>query len=136
MTTAPTLRGKGVSKDKFTKDGRLKRSGNFSYSTIHYQSLQCKDYKVRLIDKQLIVGTHTPLSSLYPQELVNLALNDGYFERYVRNGVKTINGKQYEVESHLTRRHIHYDYNYINYEFTYREMIYTDGDFDYNFPEY
>ena len=60
---APNLRGKGISTTKFTKDGKPKRSGNWSVTTIHFQSLQFMDYHV---SKDLIVGEHTHLSQVMP----------------------------------------------------------------------
>ena len=128
-------RGKGVSKDKLTKDGRPKRAGNFSYSTIHHQSLQSRDYYVVLKDGQLIVGEHTPLSQVMGDLIATLALTDAHFGSYVQDGEKTVAGKKHEAHRRLTRYNARYSY-LDAIRFIYREEIYTDGDFDYNFPEY
>ena len=129
-------RGKGVSTTKFTKTGEPKHAGNFSYSTIHRQSLQAHDYPVRLIDNRLIVGNSTPLDTLMGSVVELAAREDGYFEEYQQKGEKTIGTKKYEAHKRLTKCHFRYQYLYELQQFTYREMIYTDGDFDYHFPEY
>lgn len=134
---APNLRGKGISATKFTKDGEPKRSGNWSVSTIHYQSLQFRDYQVRYENGRLIVGDHTPLADVMGKmgyEIEELAKNDEYLKAISREGYAPIGGKKYESRKILTRtlrRYSIYDVRYV-----YREEIYTDGDFDYNFPEY
>ena len=135
--TAPNLRGKAVSATKFTKAGEPKRSGNWSASTVHAQSLQSRDYRVKLVDGQLIVGDHTPLAYVMDQVgaiVEELVTNDVYFSQLVRDGHKTIRGKKYE--SRKTLKRIHLQYSMDNVLYIYREEIYTDGDFDYNFPEY
>ena len=128
---------KGVSKDKFCKGTDIpKHSGNFSYHTVHYQSLQSKDYHVTLRDGVLIVGESTPLQCLMP-EVTQIALNDPHFESYTRKGTMPHAGKRYEARQTLTKRERHYTYcDWMNYDFIYREMIYTDGEFDYQFKNY
>lgn len=140
---APNLRGKGVSTKKFTKAGEPKRSGNWSVSTIHNQSLQSKDYLVWVKTYKetgveiLMVGDHTPLSSIMGEKIATLAMNDPHFEWYRQRGKnKTIgNGKEYEA--HKTLRKYEGSSFWLRYKWgVYREEIYTDGDFDYLFPEY
>lgn len=136
---APNLRGKGVSETKFTKAGEPKRSGNWSYQKVHQMNLQSKDYRVREITfesriKCLIVGDNTPLAQLMGETVATLAMNDEHFESYTRKGYKTVGVKKYEAKMVLTKANCLY--SYMNYKFLYREMIYTDGDFNYNFPEY
>lgn len=125
---------KGTSTTKFCKNGQPKHSGNFSYETVHRNSLQSKDYRVHLRDGKLIIGEHTPLESKFPEQLVWLALNDPNFNSCIRTGTVPYNGKRYEARQRLTRYES--QYAYLDYKFMYREEVYTDGDFDYNFPEY
>lgn len=137
---APNLRGKGVSETKFTKTGEPKRSGNWSYQKVHQMNLQSKDYRVREVTfesgiKRLIVGDNTPLAQLMGEMVATLAMNDEYFESYTRKGYKTVGVKKYEAQMVLRKANCLYDY-LDKYKFIYREMIYTDGDFNYNFPEY
>lgn len=134
---APNLRGKAVSATKVTKKGEPKRSGNWSYQTVHIQSIQHKDYQVRMTEGRLIVGDHTPLANVMGKlgaAIEDLAIQDQYLENIVRGGYASINGKQYESHKRLTRTHVQYSMDDIRY--MYREEIYTDGDFDYTFPEY
>ena len=128
---------KGVSQTKFCKGTNIpKHSGNFSPATIHYRSLQSKDYHVRLHNGVLIVGENTPLEQVMPN-IEQLALLDPYFEQYTQRGTHTHNGKQYEAQKTLTKHKEHYQYcDWLNYDFIYREMIYTDYEFDYRFPNY
>ena len=128
---------RGVSKDKFCKGTTIpKRSGNFSYTTVHYQSLQSKDYHVKLRDGVLIVGENTPLEKVMPG-VEQLALSDSYFEQYTQRGVHTHNGKKYEARKTLTKREKHYEYcDWMNYDYVYREIIYTDNEFNYTFKNY
>jgi hypothetical protein len=135
--TAPNLRGKGISATKFTKAGEPKRSGNWSVSTVHYQSLQSRDYRVKINDGRLIVGDYTPLADVMGKmgyTIEELARNDEYLKEIVREGYTPIRGKKYESRKRLTRVHLQYSMDKVVY--IYREEIYTDGDFDYNFPEY
>lgn len=135
MTTGD-YRGKGYS-TKLSKIGEPKRAGNWSYSSIHAQGLQQKTYRVYNIDGKLIVGEHTPLDHIFPAPVVMLAMNDPYFSIYSQSGYKTVGGKKYEacrtlVKCDEPRR----DY-FLNYfSFYYTKKIYTDLDFNYNFPEY
>lgn len=137
---APNLRGKGISTTKFTKSGDPKRSGNWSAETIHYQSLQSKDYPVWVKTYEngiqvLMVGENTPLSYLMTEQLMSLALNDPYFDMYRREGEKTVGGKKHTAC--MTLRKSKGSRIWLQDRFgTYREEIYTDGDFDYQFPEY
>ena len=130
---------KGVSTTKFCKHtGDPKHSGNFSPMTVHYNSLKCKDYRVRLCDGILIVGEKTPLSDLMPYAVVELALTDPYFDIYKERGQKTVGVKKYDACKTLRRMANVRSYMKISCDFlfTYREEIYTDGDFNYIFPEY
>lgn len=130
-------RGKGVSRDKFCKGTNIpKHAGNFSYSTIHYQSLQSRDYRVRVKNGQAIVGEHTPLDKILSPELVRIILNDDNFKHYSQTGTHTHNGKQYEAGRSLTRFGAYATHIYLDYQYTLRIEIYTDGDFDFQFPEY
>lgn len=135
--TAPNLRGKAVSATKFTKAGEPKRSGNWSYSTVHHQSLQSRDYRVRYENGRLIVGDHTPLADIMGKmgyAIEELARNDEYLKSIHREGYASIRGKKYQSSKLLTRVNLQYSIDDVRY--IYREEIYTDGDFDYNFPEY
>ncbi len=129
----PNLRGKGYS-SKLTKDGKPKHAGNWSAITIHYQSMQFQDYAVKRIDGILVVGNETKLSDIFPEELVRIIDADPNFESLSQVGTHTHNGKQYEARRSL-RRVIRYC-AYSEREYIYREEIYTDGDFKYNFKEY
>lgn len=128
---------KGISKDKFCKGTDIpKRSGNFSSQTVHYQSLQSRDYHVNLRNGRLIVGENTPLEDVMPG-IEQLALSDPYFESYTQKGTHTHSKKKYEARKTLTKREKHYEYcTWLNYDFVYREMIYTDNEFDYQFKNY
>ena len=134
---APNFRGKGKSTAKVTKNGEPKRSGNWSASEIKRQSMQSKDYQVRLVNGGLIVGDHTPLHQVMGKTgylIEELALKDEYLNDIVRRGNATINGKEYEACKRLTKAYYHYSLEDVRY--IYREMIYTMGDFEYTFPEY
>ena len=136
---APNLRGKCASETKFTKSGEPKRSGNWSYQKVHQMNLQSRDYRVCEVVfesgiKCLIVGDNTPLAQLMGEIVATLAMNDEHFDSYTRKGYKTVGVKKYEAKMVLTKANCLY--SYMNYKFLYREMIYTDGDFNYNFPEY
>ena len=128
---------KGVSTTKFLKGTDIpKRSGNFSYSTVHYHSLQSNDYHVKLRDGVLIVGEHTPLGKVMPG-VEQLALSDPNFEQYTRKGFVPYKGKKYEARQTLTKREKHYEYcDWMNYDYIYREMIYTDNEFNFTFKNY
>ena len=133
---APDLRGKGISSTKVSKTGEPKHAGNWSAETIRRQSLQSKDYHVRLVDGELIVGDHTPLVCVLPRAVNELALTDPTFTMYQAEWHHTHGVKKYDAIKTLTRRKIHKWYDEDDYEFTYREMIYTENDFKYVFPEY
>ena len=141
-------RGKCTSThDKRTKSGDLKMSGNFSASTFRMQHLQSRDYKVyrRTLESGveiLVVGERTPLSQVfadlggYGEMVAMMAMRDPNFESYTRTGYKRIGEKYYEV-CQVLRKCTYVWKGYMDaHEFTYREMIYTDGDFDYKFKEY
>lgn len=128
-------RGKGTS-TKLTKDGQPKHAGNWSFHTIHHQSLQHQDYRVRRIDGKLIVGDHTPLNKVLPQLLVDLIESDPNFKSYKQQGTHTHAGKKYEAYKYLTKFSAFGTHMYIDYQYIYREEIYTDGEFDYQFPNY
>lgn len=137
------FRGKGQSTTKFTKAGEPKRSGNWSSQTIHHQSLQYKDYYVRLLQSEsgikiLLVGDHTPLARIMGDAIEELAINDENFSVYVQAGeYKGLgNGKSYEARRTLRKLNVRKSWYFDNRAFLYREEIYTDGDFTYNFPEY
>ena len=59
-----------------------------------------------------------------------------YIDTYIEKGTKTVGRKQYEAERSIKRYLPYGSHVWIDFEFIYREQIYTDGDFDYNFPEY
>lgn len=129
-------RGKGVS-NKLTKKGEPKHAGNWSYQTIHNQSLQFRDYRVYRINGQLVVGDHhTPLSAILGEEVTQLILSNPYFYEYTEQGIKTIGGKQYNAQRSIRKNKAFGSRIYIDYEYTFHEQIYTDGDFDYPFPDY
>lgn len=139
----PNYRGKGVSRSKFTKSGEPKHSGNFSYQSVHVSSLQSRDYQVTLKkdkdgDPILIVGNSTPLCKVMPQEVANLALHDKFLDTIVRSGLADIRGKKYESRKTLTRFKTHFRLWAPEERvlFIYREEIWTDGDFIYEFPNY
>lgn len=135
METNRNFRGRGISQ-KLTKDGKPKHAGNWSAQTIHIQSLQSRDYHVKRIDGELIVGDHTPLSQILGETVAQLVASNERFNAYVECGTKTVGRKQYDAERSI-RRYLPYgSHVWIDFEFIYREQIYTDGDFDYNFPEY
>ena len=138
---APNLRGKGFSATKLTKSGDPKRTGNWSAATIHYQSLQSKDYPVFVKTYEngiqvLMVGENTPLSYLMGEQIASLAMSDGYFESYRRSGQKSIGAKKYDANMTLRKYKGKSSMWLQNKWGTYREEIYTDGDFKYQFPEY
>ena len=121
---------------KVSKTGEPKHSGNFSYMTMHNQSLQFHDYPVRKKDGKLIVGDHTPLYELMPMAVYELALTDKYFSTYAREGTMNVGGREYECEKILYKRHYYCAYDLNPYAFVYREKVYTDFDFEYQFKEY
>ena len=140
---APNLRGKGISKTKFTKIGEPKRSGNWSVATIHYQSLQSRDYRVRYWTLEsgvqiLVVGDNkTPLADIMGKQIANLAMFDKHFEQYTQSGYKEIGTRKYEVFRYLRKNRVRsIAYGKEDVEFTYREAIFTENDFNYTFPEY
>ena len=144
---APNLRGKGISKTKFTKTGEPKRSGNWSVAAIHYQSLQSKDYHVRYWTLEsgvqiLVVGDNkTPLEDIMGKQIANLAMFDKHFEQYTQSGYKEVGTelgtRKYEVFRYLKKNRVRSSsYGKEDVEFTYREAIYTENDFNYTFPEY
>ena len=75
--TIMETRGRGTSATKFCKDGSPKHAGNWSESTLHYQSLVSKDYFVKrhtipmedcLKETLIVVGDHEnrPLTDFLP----------------------------------------------------------------------
>lgn len=132
---AESYRGKCQSATKVRKDGQPKRAGNFSAVTFRSQQLQSKDYRVTLKDGQLIVGTHTFLLEVMPAAVVQLAMEDRFIDTIVRKGTITRNGKEYECVKRLTAFHARYSYMG-DTRFLYREEIYSNGEFVYDFPEY
>lgn len=136
METNRSYRGKGTSR-KLTKDGQPKHAGNWSFQAIHAQSLQSKDWHVkRGANGELIVGDHTPLWKIMGEAVATLAETNDRFNEYVECGKKEVGRKQYDAQRSLKRFLPYGSHVWIDYEFIYREQIYTDGDFDYNFPEY
>jgi hypothetical protein len=143
---APNLRGKGISKTKFTKTGEPKRSGNWSVQTIHHQSLQSKDYPVYLKKNEsgadiLIAGEHTHLYDIMGGLVEHLAISDENFSQYYQEGeFKGLgNGKAYQSFRSLTKNRLYGRRGWYfgpEPKFTLRLGIYTDGDFDFPFPEY
>ena len=132
---AKNYRGKGVS-TKLTKDGTPKHAGNWSATTIHFQSLQFRDYRVRRVDGELIVGEKTPLSDILQPELVDAIDRDPNFDSLHQKGTHTYRGKKYEARRSLRRVKVTWYRMIDGYEYIYREEIFTDGDFNYNFKEY
>ena len=140
QVVAPNLRGKGISKTKFTKAGDPKRAGNWSVSTIRQQSLQFRDYRVWVKTFEtgvqiLMVGENTPLSFLMGVAIATAVMNDKYFQTYRRTGTKKVGRKEYDADMVLTK-FTGGSYWLQDKWGIYREEIYTDGDFNYNFPEY
>lgn len=138
---APNLRGKGISETKFTKSGDPKRAGNWSVETIRRQSLQSRDYPVWIKTYQetgvqiLMVGECTPLSYLMGEQIATAVTNDPHFNMYRRSGTRKVGAKEYDAYMSLTK----FTGGSIwlrNKWGIYREEIYTEFDFDYQFPEY
>lgn len=129
-----SYRGKCESKDKVRKDGKPKHAGNFSYTSFHAQRLQSKDYRVKMVDGELIVGDHTPLITLMPRGVVETALSDPFFGTYVQDGKQPVNGKLYEAHKRLTK--CNFCWSMDDVRFIYREEIYTDGEVEYKFKNY
>ena len=129
---------RGTSTTKFCKGTDIpKHAGNFSYSTVHYNSRQEKSYRVYYCGGQLVVGANnTPLVQLLPEAVVELAKNDPNFEEYRQQGTQPVGGKQYEAHKTLRKNMTFGTRSWRNYSFLYILTIYTDGDFDYKFPEY
>ena len=130
-----SFRGKGFSKTKFTKDGRPKRAGNWSAISVKIATVQSKDYKVRNMNGQIIVGTHTLLRDVMGM-VAEVVKNDPYFEKYEQNGYKKVNGKLYEMHLVLTKKHVTIAYARMDYQYILRVMIYTMGEVDFEFPDY
>ena len=143
---AQNFRGRGTSKTKFTKTGEPKHAGNWSAMSIYYQSLQVKDYYVRLVEsketpgmKILIVGDHTPLFKIMGDLVEQLAINDEHFCSYRQEGeYKGIgNGKAYKSSYTLSKNPMAArKWSVHPHAFILRCEIYTEGDFTFNFPEY
>ena len=130
-------RGRGVSATKVCKHtGKPKRAGNFSYATIHRLSLQFKDYPVTMRNDELIVGDHTPLMCVMPRAVVELALTDTHFDVYIESGIVKHGGQEYEAHRRLTRNALYGRSIWSHNLFKLRLEVYTDGEFDFNFPEY
>ena len=136
----PNYRGKGSSETKFTKAGEPKRTGNWSYFTIHHQSLSCKDYRVKYKEyesgvKILVVGKNdTPLSQIMGEHVATLAMQDPNFDCYKQSGYKQFGNKQYNTFRELRKSRLHHWWD--EYEFVLREGIYTDGEVKFEFKEY
>ena len=133
-------RGKGTSTTKFCKDGKPKHAGNWSVSTIHYQSLVSKDYPVKrmLMDdgtETLVVIGNTeqrPLSLFMPQTVIDYVLSDPFFKSLSREGTVPVGMKEYECFKELKRC----TYKYMDgHEYMLRLGIYTDNEISWNFPE-
>ena len=131
-----TFRGRCESRTT-GKNGKPKHAGNFSYQTFHLQSLQSRDYRVwRAENGHLIVGEHTPLLSLVPAAVVALAMDDPTFDSITLRWYKEKCGRRYECSKRLTRFAAAGSRSWCEFEFMYREEIYTDNDFNYEFPNY
>lgn len=126
---------------KVTKNGEPKHSGNFSYDAFRRQNLKTRDYFVYLRKTEdgepiLIVGDHTPLAKLMGACVAELALIDTSFSMYRQDGEHTYGCKKYEAHKILTKSKADMTWVIDPYEFVYREEIYTDGEFEYQFIEY
>ena len=129
---------KGTSKTKFCKGTDIpKRSGNYSYFNsdeykMHYQS---KEYPVkRNSGGTWIVGDRTPLNNILPEQLVWLVDNDPNFYGYKEKGTHTHCGKKYDCERSINKCLLGSKYGLPDYKLYI--CINTQGDFNYNFPEY
>lgn len=116
---------------KVTKGGLPKHSGNFSAYTFRLQKCQSQDYNVVLRDSILMIDD-TPLSAVLGAAIEGLLLSDPNFESYVRRGVVYHNGKEYEAEQRITKC----QYNFNGTMYTYRMMVYTNSEFDFEFPNF
>lgn len=131
-----TFRGRCTGKTA-RKDGKPKHAGNFSYQTFHAQSRQSKTYKVWRTDEgHLMVGEHTPLLCLLSVLAVRFAMEDPTFTQIEFCAEREMFGKMYETRQVLKRHHYNPVYDDREYEFTYTEDIWTDGDFKYQFENY
>ena len=130
-------RGRCKSRDKFTKTGDPKMSGNFSYHTFRMQQLQYKEYEVDLVEyesgiKQLVVGENkTPLANILGDGIVRLAIEDLCFKQYVREGKVMYGRKFYDARQVLAKNK-----SALRGLFSYREEVYTDGEFIHKFKNY
>ena len=122
----------GTSTDKFCKGTNIpKHSGNFSKFRMHYCT---QSYRVELRNGELIVGTHTPATSLFSHALIELMITDPNFRMYEQKGVHTFNGKKYNCWKRINKSLL--SECSLRPDFTYYECIDTEGDFEYTFPEY
>lgn len=127
---------RGISKTKFCKGTNIpKRSGNFSAFSVMRMHFKTRTIHIVMRDGQFIVGNHTPLSALVPVQVEWLMINDPNFDRYRQVGTHTYRGKQYEVTRSIYKSPVAniWDEGDI---WRMEETINTEGDFDYNFPEY
>lgn len=119
------------------KDGRPKHAGNFSYSTLHAQSKQCKSWFVWRTDEgHLMVGEHTPLLCLLSPIAVQFAMDDHEFTTIEFRSHKLMFGKQYETCQRLTRCYERGRWDDRKMEYVYTEEIWTDNDFKHTFEKY
>ena len=120
-----------VSKDKFTKDGRPKRSGNFSKLLMHYTH---KDYPCSLhADGTIIIGSHTPGETLLLPAIIELMRTDKFFKQYRQDGKYNYQGKTYPCWRIIYKN---YFTTHGASDFTFTMGIDTKGDFNFKFPEY
>lgn len=131
-----TYRGKCFSETKKRKDGQPKRAGNWSAQSYFYSSLQVKDYRVFERNGVLIVGDHTPLTTLLPAEVVWLAQNDPNFAEYKQDGTQPHDGKNYQARRILTRFKSVGTELYCGWRYLLRLEIFNEHEFVYEFPEY
>ena len=137
-------RGKGTSATKFCKDGSPKHAGNWSESTIHYQSLVSKDYFVKrhtipmedcLKETLIVVGDHEnrPLTDFLPENVVQYLVSDPYIKTLNREGKVKVGGKEYDSFKEIKKTR----YKYMNgCEYILRLGIYTDNEIKWEFPEF
>lgn len=127
----------GTSKTKFCKGTNIpKHSGNFSAMHARYLHYKTREYEITLRDGILFVGEHTQLDQLVPSAVGWLMLNDPNFKEYRQEGEHSFGGKKYDASRIITKSIFASENYYIGSPWKLRETIDTEGDFNYNFPEY
>lgn len=120
-----------VSKDKFTKDGRPKRAGNFSKMYMHYQQ---HDYPVtRQKDGTFIIGKQTKAETVLQPALIEMLRTDKFFKYYRQEGTLDYYGETFPCWRVICKN---YYSIYGASEYTMTMGVNTKGKFDYKFPEY